>query len=87
MFLRKSDNTISVDATTTDHIAIQWAEEASERYEQYKSLYDSQNIRQFVGRILEHMATTSVRPSGGIYCVPYTYDKQLLALSALINDL
>ncbi|MFF5996518.1 DUF6744 family protein [Lysinibacillus sp. KU-BSD001] len=87
LVLRKSDNTVSVDATTTDRIAIQLAEEAKERYEQYKSLYDSQNIRQFVGRILEHMATTSVRPSGGIYFVPYTYDQQLLALSELINDL
>lgn len=33
------------------------------------------------------MATTNVRPSDGIYFVPYTYDKQLLALSLLINDL
>lgn len=87
LVLRKSDNTVSLDATTTDHIAIQLAEEAKERYEQYKSLYDSQNIRQFIGRILEHMATTSVRASGGVYFVPYTYDKQLLALAELINDL
>lgn len=87
ILLNKSDNTVSYESTSVDPLAKLLAEEAKERYEQYKKLYDSQNIRQFVGKVLDTMATTSVRASGGVYFVPCTYDVQLHQLASLINDL
>ncbi|SOC21588.1 hypothetical protein SAMN05880501_11324 [Ureibacillus xyleni] len=87
ILLNKSNNTVTYESTSTDLLAKHLAEEAKERYEQYKELYDSQNIRQFVGKVLDTMATTSVRASGGVYFVPCTYDGQLMNLASLINDL
>jgi len=52
-----------------------------------RSSYNSKNVRDIVTRILKTCAPVSVRPSGGVFFVPATYQDTVTKLRALVDRL
>jgi hypothetical protein len=70
-----------------DITAQEMCKEAEELFRTFQTHHDSRSIRAMVYRILETMAPTPVRPSGGVYFVPVKFEKELLQLVNLLQSL
>lgn len=62
-------------------------EEAIILFEMFKTHHDARTIRSMVCRLIKSMAATPVRPSGGIYFVPYQYQKELTSMVSFLKAL
>ncbi|MEC1158720.1 DUF6744 family protein [Cytobacillus horneckiae] len=89
ILLNKKDSTISISVEDGEQetAAQALAEDAVKRYHKYSKFYGSQNLRVMVAKILASLAPTQVRPNGGVYFVPKTFENDLEQLSCLCNSL
>ncbi|WP_047981734.1 DUF6744 family protein [Ornithinibacillus contaminans] len=83
--LDKNDGSIKVEVQEGQEQAEQLAREAEERFEKYSTYYASQNLRIMIAKILGSLAPTQVRPNGGVYFIPSTYENELGKLNDLVN--
>jgi len=79
MVLDKNTDTVSVSGSDTT--ALELAYEASRLFEIFKSHYNAHTIRFMTQAIIKTMSPTPVKPSGGIYFIPATYDEELQKLT------
>lgn len=70
-----------------DRTAQEMCKEAEDLFLTFQTHHDSRSIRSMVYRILDSMAPTPVRPSGGVYFVPVQFDAELLKLVNLLQSL
>lgn len=84
---KKDDSLIFV---TSNDMAKELCEEAEKRFKLYKDYYSAQQLRVMVGKILQSLAPTPVRPNGGVYFIPDSHTEGLNKLvrftSALENS-
>lgn len=83
--LDKKNNSFQIETQPGEETAERLAKEAEERFEKYSRYYASQNLRIMVAKILSSLAPTQVRPNGGVYFVPKTYEQELKNLNELVN--
>lgn len=70
---------------SNDTLAQGLAHEADDRFRKYVSHYAAQNLRQMTAKALAACAPTMVRPNGGVYFIPRTFDEKMNRLRNLIN--
>jgi len=58
-----------------------------ERYEEYKDFLNSDDVRDSILTILNHIPTVSVRQRGGIYFVPEKFSDEIDRLEVLVGSL
>ena len=63
------------------------ADQAARDFELYKNNYNGQMIRTVAQRVLQTLAPTPVRPSGGVYFVPIQHGERLKGLNGFISAL
>jgi hypothetical protein len=61
--------------------------EAERLFSTFKTHHDSRSVRSMIYGILNSMAPTPVRPSGGVYFIPASYEEQLKNLVRFIQSL
>jgi hypothetical protein len=83
--LDKTTGTISWESEFG--IPREMCQEAERLFSVYQIHHDSRCIRAMVYKILASMAPTPVRPSGGIYFVPYKYEADLKKLVSFLQSL
>jgi len=83
------DKKIGIISWICDHddTAQEMCKESENLFRTFQTHHDSRSIRAMVYRILESMAPTPVRPSGGVYFVPVQFEAELLRLVNLLQSL
>lgn len=82
--LNKKSEAMSFSA---DSIAYSWelCQEAVRLFGTFRSHHNGQAVRSMVQSILKTLSPTPVRPSGGVYFVPATYDDELKKLTSFCS--
>lgn len=73
--------------TSEPGIPEEMCREAEELYSIFQTHHDSRSIRSMVYKILASMAPTPVRPSGGVYFVPFKFESELKKLVSFLQSL
>lgn len=77
----------SLTFVTSNNTAKELCEEAEQKFNIYKEHYSAQQVRVVVGKILQSLAPTPVRPNGGVYFVPDSHTEGLNKLVAFTSAL
>ncbi|WP_193065141.1 DUF6744 family protein [Oceanobacillus oncorhynchi] len=85
ILLDKKNHTISFTAFSpmTNELCLQ----TEKKFNLYRNHFSSQQLRVMVQKIIQSLAPTPVRNSGGIWFVPFTKRKELTRLINFINSL
>ena len=82
--LDKKSETMSFSAESSSY-SWELCHEASRLFESFKNHHNGQAVRSMVQSILKTFSPTPVRPSGGVYFVPATYDDDLAKLTSFCS--
>lgn len=85
MYFDKKSNRFSFDAQ--ENHAEELAEEAQKNYELFLKAHNGATIRASVTQYINNLSPTPVRPSGGVYFVPFKYEKNLRNLVTYVSSL
>lgn len=85
LILDKKNGQISINASTST--ANQIAQEANIRFQIYRENYSGAILRTTIMNILKSMSPTPVRPAGGVYFVPRTFEDRLNSLISFLRSL
>ena len=85
MYFDKKSNQFSFDAQEAH--AEELAEEAQRFYELFLKAHNGATIRGSVVQYMNNLSPTPVRPSGGVYFVPFKYEKNLRNLVTYVSSL
>lgn len=77
----------SLTFVTSNDMARELSEEAEKKFKVYKDYYSAQQLRVMVGKILQSLAPTPVRPNGGIYFIPDSHTEGLNKLVKFTSSL
>ena len=82
--LEKKAETMSFSADSSSY-SWELCQEATRLFEVFKNHHNGQAVRSMVQSILKTLSPTPVRPSGGVYFVPVTYDDELAKLTSFCS--
>jgi len=77
----------TVQFSVLDESVRPYAEEAARLFEVFRTHYDDQTVRRIVQSVLQKLAPTPIRPSGGVYFVPRAHGVKLEALVSFLRAL
>lgn len=77
----------TVQFSVLDESVRPYVEEAARLFEVYRTHYDDQTVRRIVQSVLQELAPTPIRPSGGVYFVPRAHGVRLEALVSFLQSL
>lgn len=77
----------AVQISVLDESVRPYAEEAARLFEVFRTHYDDQTVRRIVQSVLQKLAPTPIRPSGGVYFVPRAHGVKLEALVSFLRAL
>lgn len=77
------DKKAEIMSFSADSSSYSWelCQESTRLFETFKNHHNGQAVRSMVQSILKTLSPTPVRPSGGVYFVPATYDEELERLT------
>jgi len=81
------DKKAEIMSFSADSRSYSWelCQESTRLFETFKNHHNGQAVRSMVQSILKTLSPTPVRPSGGVYFVPATYDEELERLTSFCS--
>jgi len=85
LILDRTNETMQI--SVLDESVRPYAEEAARLFLVFRTHYDDQTVRRIVQSVLQKLAPTPIRPSGGVYFVPRAHGVKLEALVSFLRAL